>query len=829
MHLSSVAGARRAGGQAMLAVLVLLAACGEPDPGGPDDGAQASATIDAEGGVLETEGIKVSIPAGALTEAVKISITVSDIGAPEVADRVRISRVYHVEPQRTKFLLPVTVTLAYEKEKVPPGIAEESADVRRMDFTRAHERLNGIIVSPSSSTASGETTNLGTFWSTVPAAPRPATIKVDPSNTTVAVGAKVAFTAEVKDQSERLMPGQKVVWSTSNAEVATIDENGEATAVGPGSVEIIARAGSAQGKATMQVAAVAPIPVSFGWENPRPQGNALYGVVGDGERLYLAGANGTLMERSENGWRRVASSVGTVLRGVAPREHDVFAVGVRGDRGVVIRWDGAQLSEQAFNNALPVAVYADDERGMAVGSGPDILLLDPQSGRWTASPGPTTEPLLAVDGSTGELHVVGSRGAVYKRTEAGAWIALHDNPLPQLQTKAVVRGAEAWAISDTHLRRFSDGAWRTVTLPDSPQLTLTALGATSGGAVLAGVTTAGAVHFLFEDGDDFKVVASPVPGRIEAIWGASSKDVYAVGQAGLLMHFDGEAWEVLRQGELANVADIAVFEGPEVFAVANECTTAACTFRRGVVMRRDAAGEWVKMPGTFSTELWGIGGKGPDELWAVGRSGSAFRWNGSSWTNSFASTNLNDVAVCGGVTYVAGDGQLLVESGGSFSPVVTAGTVPLRALACGQGKVYVVGDGAIVESMPGSARVLDTSADGIAAAVWRAVYVSPEGHVFVGGDARYIVHWNGQKFIAYDRPAGLNLSSIRAMWGTGIGDLYAVGSLVGGAGVVLHFNGAYWQPIDAGTSSGLNAVAGLGTGELWIGGDGGALLKAVMP
>ncbi|MFN7131552.1 MAG: Ig-like domain-containing protein [Myxococcales bacterium] len=817
-------------GRAALLMIALLAACSEPEPQNPPGGPQASATIGEEGGQLQADGITVSIPAGALAEAVKISITISDLGAPEVADRVRVSRVYHVEPQQTKFILPITVTLNYDPAKVPESIPAESADVRRVDFTRAQERLNSVIVNTTAHTAAGETTNLGTFWSTVPAAPRPAVITVKPANQTVFVGAKVAYSAEVKDQADRVMTGQKVVWSTSNKDVATIDEAGEATAVGPGTVDIIARAGSPQGNATRQVAALTPVPQNFAWENPRPQGNVLFGVHGHGGTLYTAGANCTFMQRSGAGWKRLATSPLTQLNAVAGRANDAFAVGVRGDRGIALRWDGAKVTEQVFQNALPLAVYADADRGMAVGGGPNILLLDPAAGRWTEVPGPTTESLLTVDGATGELIVVGSRGAVYKRTNAGAWIALHDNPLPQLQVRAVLRGTNAWAISSTTLRRFDGTSWTTVALPSSPSLTLTALGVSADLLVLAGHDSSGKVHFLFEDaGGQFRAVASPAPELVNGVWGAGASEIYAVGEAGLLMQWDGTRWLQLREGELANIADLTAFAGPSLFAAGSECANASCSVQRGVVLQRDPTGAWTRMPGTFSVPLAGIGGKSPSELWAVGRSGFAYRYNGTSWSTVFASTNLNDVLHCNGATYVSGDGQVYVDSGGQLLSVLNAGSVPLRALACAGQKLYVVGDGAIVEMSNGQAKLLDTRADGIEPKVWRAVFATNDGHVFAGGDARYLVHWDGKKFEAFDRPAQLPISSVRAMWGTGLGNVFAAGTLQGGAGFVLHYNGAFWQPVDPGTESGLHAMTGLGAGELWIGGTGGAILKAQLP
>lgn len=48
---------------------------------------------------------------------------------------------------------------------------------------------------------------------------------------------------------------------------------------------------------------------------------------------------------------------------------------------------------------------------------------------------------------------------------------------------------------------------------------------------------------LYYDGTSWSTVASPVSGDINAIWGRSASEIYAVGDSGILIEFNGVEWD----------------------------------------------------------------------------------------------------------------------------------------------------------------------------------------------------------------------------------------------------------------------------------------------
>jgi hypothetical protein len=158
------------------------------------------------------------------------------------------------------------------------------------------------------------------------------------------------------------------------------------------------------------------------------------GVIDDAgvEHVFAVGGDGTVLRRADEArWVNVPSGVSEHLFGVWVRRRDeAFAVG---DRGRVLRWDGAVL--------VPLA---------------DELLIE--TGALGAVAFPIAEPLKAVMGRDEDLFVVGPRGAVYRfdgtrfrREDSGT-----NRPLADVFTRA---GVWAAATDGVLLRRQDDG-WR---------------------------------------------------------------------------------------------------------------------------------------------------------------------------------------------------------------------------------------------------------------------------------------------------------------------------------------------------------------------------------
>ena len=89
-------------------------------------------------------------------------------------------------------------------------------------------------------------------------APVPTTVAVSPDSVSlVALADTVRLVADVRDQIGRPLFEARVMWSTSDTAVATVDREGLVTAAGNGAATITAAAGAASGTAAVTVAQVA--------------------------------------------------------------------------------------------------------------------------------------------------------------------------------------------------------------------------------------------------------------------------------------------------------------------------------------------------------------------------------------------------------------------------------------------------------------------------------------------------------------------------------------------------------------------------------------------
>ena len=141
-----------------------------------------------------------------------------------------------------------------------------------------------------------------------PPAPVATTVTVNPGSAALsALGEMFGFTAEVRDQTEQVMTGITVAWTTSDASVAAVDAAGQVTAAANGSATITAAAGSVSGTAVVTVAqAVRAVAV---W----PTEHTL-AAIGDTVRLVAEAtdANGHVVADSELEWSSSDTTVATV-------------------------------------------------------------------------------------------------------------------------------------------------------------------------------------------------------------------------------------------------------------------------------------------------------------------------------------------------------------------------------------------------------------------------------------------------------------------------------------------------------------------------------------
>ncbi|MFZ5441300.1 MAG: hypothetical protein ACOZQL_14930 [Myxococcota bacterium] len=153
------------------------------------------------------------------------------------------------------------------------------------------------------------------------------------------------------------------------------------------------------------------------------------------------------------------------------------------------------------------------------------------------------------------------------------------------------------------------------------------------------------------------------PGTTDTLWwvhGFSAMDVYAVGARGVVTHFDGTRWTVLREGGDETLFGAWGATKDQLVAVGGVVTVSQ---PRATIVERSAG--WNEVPtgglpsGVALFKLWG---RSPNELVVVGEKGLVARGLPGAWTVEATPTTER-------LTTVHGAGDALYAVGGLLEPV----------------------------------------------------------------------------------------------------------------------------------------------------------------
>jgi hypothetical protein len=143
-------------------------------------------------------------------------------------------------------------------------------------------------------------------------------------------------------------------------------------------------------------------------------------------------------------------------------------------------------------------------------------------------------------------------------------------------------------------------------------------------AVLAGLLGLVAAGCTKEKSDPNFTQPPPPPEQywFLGIWGASSSDVYAVGQPGLIAHFDGADWSWEDSHTTTPLTSVYSADGSTFYACGHD----------GVILR-NAGGGWSRMESGTTSDLFGIG-QYRDDIYVAGARGTLRRLSGSTWVGT---------------------------------------------------------------------------------------------------------------------------------------------------------------------------------------------------
>ena len=268
----------------------------------------------------------------------------------------------------------------------------------------------------------------------------------------------------------------------------------------------------------------------------------------------------------------------------------------------------------------------------------------------------------------------------------------------------------------------------------------------------------------------WQTMSCPVNQTLNAIWGRSRTDIYAVGNNGAILHYDGNAW----RSQSSPVQT-------DLFAIWGNDTDIYIVGASGVILRREYQ-TWVPMTTGTANDLLDIWGITDTDLIVVGKKGTILRNTSGLWYEMASRTlaTLNSVWGTAGPVYTCGSaGKLLQMTDNRWNPATSQTFNTLNAIWGETDQFfYTVGaSGVILKNQSGtwSETIYDSFVN------LNAIWGFSDGKVFAGG-------YNGT-LLFHDvvRPEWTAMetntqNTINDIWGTSSQDVYAVGE----QGLILH-------------------------------------------
>lgn len=272
----------------------------------------------------------------------------------------------------------------------------------------------------------------------------------------------------------------------------------------------------------------------------------------------------------------------------------------------------------------------------------------------------------------------------------------------------------------------------------------------------------------------------PTTDQLRGIDGYDENNVFAVGNYGTILKYDGTAWQNVSGITEKNIFGVWWASAAEAFAVCD----------KGALLHFDGTA-WTAMDSGTTQRLRDVWGTARNDIFAVGENGTLLHYDGTAWKTMPSPTLLtlqsvwgastSDVYAVGGASGTGGTGSgVIIHYDGRQWTTMTEFVLPRLQDVWGVAGniVFAVGESGTVFSL----------ADGDA--TWESMQ---------SGTAE----------------------TLRDVWGSSESDVYAVGDY----GTILHYDGVSWSPVASGTTLDLFGIWGSSKENIFAAGREGLILR----
>jgi len=418
------------------------------------------------------------------------------------------------------------------------------------------------------------------------------------------------------------------------------------------------------------------------------------GMYGAGDAIVVVGSGGGILVSDGQGLSMAASPTASTLWDVHSATGDSFWI--VGENGTILRGSGGaftQMSSPTTTHLRGVFATAADQ-AYAVGDGGVLLTWDGFS--WSlvstlpASVKTTNLHAIWVD-ATGLATITGDEGVLITGNQAIGFTYL--GSVAKGSALNDLWGGDGVMVAvgdDSNLFRLT-AAWGAEQAPSTQHLR------SVWGINQSDIWAVGWAGLLLHwDGLQWTQVITNIGGSWEAVWGKATDDIYAAGTNGII-HWNGVEWSTVASQTAENLRAVYGFDGGDVWAVGSVGTIMHLgpfgwhQIRVDPIPKSDGSEE------QFMLQLNAVWGATPDDVWAVGVDGGMVHWDGESWKKYESDFTISLKGLYGlagdDIWAVGNQGFILHYDGEAWSPWPSGSVATLYDIhGDGDGHVVIVGD-----------------------------------------------------------------------------------------------------------------------------------------
>jgi len=285
----------------------------------------------------------------------------------------------------------------------------------------------------------------------------------------------------------------------------------------------------------------------------------------------------------------------------------------------------------------------------------------------------------------------------------------------------------------------------------------------------------------------------PQGNSIRGAWGitgeANGTDLFAIGDTGTILHYDGSKWTIMDSGTYNHLHGIWGSSFTDIFAAGG----------KGTILRYDGT-SWSKMNSGTDQRLFSVWGSSASDVFVVGTNGTILHYDGTGWRDMASPEGVNLNAVWG-----------------------TSGT-----------DVFAVGEYGIILHYDGEQW---TTKDPGTEDFFYGVWGSSENDIYAvgyyrGPDIPVILHYDGVSWSIVDHGITEDIEFLH-IWGTSEDNIYLVGlhddDIAGERGVIYHYDGKSWSDMDVRCTSLIYSISGSSDSNIFSAGGYGTIFHYPTP